>query len=317
MAKNKSRLGRGLSSLLGVDDEAVEDVADGTTDATPSPAGKATTASLASELARAENGLFHVELSAVSVNPHQPRRHFEEVALRQLADSLSTSGLIQPIVVRPVPGGFELVAGERRFRAAKLAGLDRLPAVVRETDDVQQAELALVENIHRQDLNPIERAAAYRSLITHLGITQEELARRLHEERSSVANYLRLLELTGPVRDLVANEKLSMGHAKLLAGVHDVLEQRRLADLAVAEQLSVRSLERILQSAPPTRAARAAVTAATPHIADLEKRLSRDLQMRCQVRPTGSKGRGRLVIQYGSLDQFDQLLGLLGVRTED
>lgn len=305
MAKNKSRLGRGLNSLLGMEDEEGEPTSLPPVVSPPTPPTTPRT------------GLFHVELSRVSVNPHQPRREFEPTALRQLADSLATAGLIQPVILRPVGDRFELIAGERRYRAALLAGLDRLPAIVRETSDVDQAQMALVENIHRQDLNPIERAIAYRHLLTHLGITQEELARRLNEERSSVANFLRLLELSEPVRQRVVDGVLSMGHAKLLAGIHDVLEQRRLADLTVAEQLSVRNLERIIQSGTAKAPAKAAGGPPTAHIVDLEKRLSRDLQMRCQVKRLGGKGKGRLVIHYGSLDQFDELLVRLGVKATE
>ena len=308
MAKNKSRLGRGLSSLLNVSDTPVSpEPGPPTTPAASPPA--------ASDVVPTDGELFHVELSQLTANPHQPRRTFDDDALKGLADSLKNAGLIQPIVVRRVESGYELVAGERRWRAAQMAGLTRLPALLRRVDATEQAQLALIENIHRADLNPMERAMAYRNLLELLGHTQEELALRLGEDRSTIANHLRLLDLCEPVRQRVATGTLSLGHAKLLAGVHDLLQQQQLAERVVTQQLSVRNLEQLLRS---TRGAR--ITPApspSAHIADLEQRLSRDLQMRVQVRQAGKKGQGRLVLHYGSLDQFDDLLARLGLHTHE
>src|SRR5262249_38980992 len=149
-------------------------------------------------------------------------------------------GIIQPLVVRRVGSEYELIAGQRRLQAAKAAGLAQVPVVIRDADSFTQAQLALVENIQREDLNPIERAQAYRSLIEQLGLTQAELASRLGEDRSSFANFLRLLELTEPVRHMVRDGRLSLGHAKLLAGVPDILKQQKLAETVVSQELSVR-----------------------------------------------------------------------------
>ena len=302
MAKNKSRLGRGLSSLLTVSDPPLEAVV---------AAEEAPATRPASDPPR-DGEMFHVELSRVRQNPHQPRRVFDDGELDGLATSLRQSGLIQPIVIRAVGDHYELVAGERRLRAAKLAGLDRLPAVLRRVDAAEQAELALIENTQRADLNPIERAAAYRQLIDQLRLTQEELANRLGEDRSTVANHLRLLDLCDPVRKQVAAGTLTLGHAKLLAGVHDLLRQQQLGEQAATQQLSVRQLEQLLQAQRPRREPPATPSA---HIDDLERRLSRDLQMRVQVRQAGGKGKGRLIIHYGTLDQFDDLIGKLGLTT--
>jgi ParB family chromosome partitioning protein len=257
-------------------------------------------------------------VDSVLPNPHQPRREFNEASIAELATSLKSTGLIQPILVRSRAGGvgYELIAGERRLRAAKVAGLATIPALVREVDRYAQAQMALVENIQREDLNPIDRAFAYRTLIQELGLTQSELAGRLGEDRSSVTNYLRLLDLSEPVRDLVREGKLTMGHAKLLAGVADPNEQKRLADRVVSANLSVRNLERLLQE-PPT-----STPAETPkdghsaaHIKDLEKTISGHLGVRVTVRQ-GPKHRGKLVLHYGNLDQFDQLMERLGVMLE-
>jgi ParB family chromosome partitioning protein len=238
-----------------------------------------------------------------------------EASIAELAASLKSTGLVQPIIVRQHNGGYQLIAGERRLRAAKLAGLKTLPAIVREVDNFTQAQMALVENIQREDLNPIDRAQSYRALMDQLGLTQAELASRLGEDRSSIANFLRLLDLPEPARELIRDGKLSLGHAKILAGIDDILEQQRLAELVVAQELSVRNLERLVQNGdaagpPPRREPNS-----TPHLQDLEKSIARQLGMRVQVRSAG-KGKGRLVIHYASLDQFDELLSRMGVRTD-
>ena len=207
------------------------------------------------------------------------------------------------------------IAGERRLRAAKLAGMTALPAIVRDVDSFTQAQMALVENIQREDLNPIDRAQSYRTLMDQLGLTQAELAARLGEDRSSIANFLRLLDLAEPVREMIRDGTLTLGHAKILAGVDDILEQQRLAELVVAQELSVRNLERLLQDAASNEPPPRREPSVTPHLQDLEKSIARQLGMRVQLR-SGGKGKGRLVIHYASLDQFDELLSRMGVRTE-
>jgi ParB family chromosome partitioning protein len=189
-----------------------------------------------------------------------------------------------------------------------------VPAIVRDVDSFTQAQMALVENIQREDLNPIDRAESYRALINQLGLTQAELAGRLGEERSTIANFLRLLDLAQPVRNLIREGLLSLGHGKILAGVEDVLEQERLAKLAAADELSVRKLEELVSAAPDTSPT-PAPAAPSAHIQDLERSLSRQLGMKVQVR-SAKKGKGRLVIHYASLDQFDDLMGRLGVNAE-
>jgi ParB family transcriptional regulator, chromosome partitioning protein len=238
-----------------------------------------------------------------------------DASIAELAASLKTTGLIQPIIVRQVSDGYQLIAGERRWRAAKVAGLVTIPAIIRDVDAFTQAQMALIENIQREDLNPLDRAESYRALISQLGLTQAELAGRLGEERSSIANYLRLLELAPPVRETIRNGKLSLGHAKLLAGIADPAEQERLAKLVVDQDLSVRKLESLIQQAP-------AVSDTPPdkqpsaHIRDLEQSISRQIGMRAQVK-SAKKGKGKLVIHYASLDQFDELMNRLGVQQND
>jgi ParB family chromosome partitioning protein len=275
------------------------------------------TTAVARPSATNESGTIHdIPVEQIVPNPHQPRRTFSDTGLQELAASLKSTGLIQPILVRPVGEGYQLIAGERRWRAAKLAGLELIPAIVRQTNSAAQAQMALVENIQREDLNPLDRAQSYRSLMDQLGLTQAELAGRLGEERSGIANYLRLLNLVEPVRELVRTGQISFGHAKILAGVEDMLEQERLAKLTVTDGLSVRQLEQLIQSAAAPAAPASKAGGPSAHIRDLEQSLSRQLGMRVQVRPRGKKGGGQLLIHYGSLDQFDDLLGRMGAQVE-
>jgi ParB family chromosome partitioning protein len=206
------------------------------------------------------------------------------------------------------------VAGERRWRAAQIAELKVIPAIVREMDALTQAQLAMIENIQREDLNPIERAMGYEVLIKELGLTQAELALRLGEDRSSIANFLRLLELTEPVKEMVRAGKLTTGHAKILAGIADVLEQHKLAELVVAQGLSVRNLERILQQRAEGAQARAPRVPLSPHMADIEKTLCRHLNLRVQLRASRERGKGRLIMHYSNLDQFDEIMDRLGIN---
>jgi len=307
----KSRLGRGLSSLISVSDLPVEaevSPPDDAADIVPPP-------SRLSDTRPASNPL-EIPLDHIQPNPHQPRRQFSEAAIAELAASIKSTGLIQPVIVRQLSGGtYQLIAGERRWRAARIAGLAKIPAILREVDSFTQAQMALIENIQREDLNPIDRAESYKSLMGQLGLTQNELANRLGEDRSSIANFLRLLELAEPVRQLVRDGKLSNGHAKLLAGLTDILQQERLAEVVISQELSVRNLERMLADAEIKPAASPRPTASA-HLQDLERTISSQLGMKTQIRSTAKKGRGRLVIYYATLDQFDELIGKLGVKVE-
>jgi ParB family chromosome partitioning protein len=251
-------------------------------------------------------------------NPHQPRQRFDDAALRELGASIRTAGLMQPIVVRPdSEGGFELVVGERRWRAAQLVGLASLPAVVREVDDRTAAEWALIENIQREDLNPLERADAFRRLTEEHGMTHQQVADRVGLNRTTVTNLLRLHELDDFTKDAVRNGLLSPAHAKLLLAITNLDARRDLARLAIREDWSVRHLQRrttSLAAAAPPRG-RKAPTAAAPHRADLERRLSEHLGTKVHLRPGKQKGSGRLVIEFYSFDQFEGLMQKLGFDT--
>jgi len=323
--KSKSRLGRGLSSLISISDLPVEAE-------TPEPTARSSGPFSTQPLMQSQPvettsvgpipaASTDIALASISPNPHQPRRQFDEVSLQSLAASIKSTGLVQPIIVRQLPAGeggeatYQLIAGERRLRAAKVAGLTHIPALLRDVDPFAQAQMALVENIQREDLNPIDRALAYRALISQLGLTQSELAGRLGEERSSVANYLRLLDLADPIREMIKAGELSLGHAKILAGVSDPIVQQSLAKKVVQQGLSVRSLEKLLE-APPATEPTLPAKENTAHIRDLEKTITSTLGMKVQLRATGKKGRGKLTIHYATLDQFDGLLEKLGVRPE-
>ncbi|QOV87581.1 ParB/RepB/Spo0J family partition protein [Humisphaera borealis] len=315
---NKPRLGRGLSSLISVDipDEEIPPLPSEAPSALVGPSAKPAPAALVVETIPLTQRVIELPVADVRPNPHQPRRDFDETALKELAASLKTNGVIQPIVVRQSAGGYELIAGERRLRAAKIAGLSTVPAIVKEVDGLTQAQFALVENIQRENLNPIERAEAYKLLLQQLGLSHSELAGRLGEDRSAVSNHLRLLELAVPVRELIRSAKLTLGHAKVLAGVSDVLEQERLGKLVVEQGLSVRNLETIVQSLGSPAATKPTKPATTAHLRDLEKAISSHLGMRVSLR-SKTNTKGSLVINYVNLDQFDEIMTRLGVKLSE
>ena len=301
----KSRLGRGFSALMG-GSEPASDAAD-----TPVPAGSVAP-------------IQTLPLTAIDVNPRQPRRTFDSASLDELAASIKVNGIIQPIVVRPAGDRYELIAGERRFRAAGLAGLAEVPVVVRPVDDYTQAQWALVENIHREDLNVVERAEAYATLLRDLHLTQAELAGRLGEQRSSVANYLRLLDLQPAVRELLRSGRLTLGHAKVLAGMTDAADQIRLAEQCTDDRWSVRELERFAElastaeaDAQPAAAPVAASKATQAHFAELEQQLVQALGVRVNLRRGRKTGTGQIVLHYASLDQFDELVKRWGISLSD
>jgi ParB family transcriptional regulator, chromosome partitioning protein len=274
-----------------------------------------------------QSGLVNLRLSAIHPNPRQPRALFEDEALQELAQSLREVGLLQPIVVRPVDENrYELIAGERRFRAARLAGLEEIPAVVRHTADAQLLTEALVENIHRANLNAIEEAEAFQQLLDDFGFTHDELATRLGKSRSAISNSLRLLALSPALRERVVNGLLSAGHARALLGVEDTEHRERLAQRVVAEALSVRATEeavrRLLEGGrgdsrgnggPMTDLADAAARRHRSPFDGLQRRLEDALATRVAIR--GTRKRGRLVIDYSGAHDLERLLEILSRGT--
>jgi ParB family transcriptional regulator, chromosome partitioning protein len=259
-----------------------------------------------------------ISVDAVTPNPRQPRTHFDEDALEELAASLREVGLLQPIVVRElVPGQYELVMGERRWRASKIAGLEQIPAIVRDTADDAMLRDALLENLHRQQLNPLEEAAAYEQLLREFGATHEELAGKVGRSRSHVTNTIRLLGLPPAVQRRVAAGVLSAGHARALLSVDDPTFQDQLAGRIVAEGLSVRAVEEIValgKDGTPRRAPRRA-RATSPALSKLAARLSDQFETRVKVDMGRSKG--RITVEFGSIDDLERIVAAMSPSALD
>ncbi|CAN5679413.1 ParB/RepB/Spo0J family partition protein [soil metagenome] len=278
------------------------------------PGGAPTTSEPA---ARTGAFLEDVSISAVAPNPRQPRRSFDEDAHAELVASIRAVGLLQPIVVRPIGGGrYELVMGERRWRAAQAAGLTVVPAVVRDTADDAMLRDALIENLHREQLNPLEEAAAYDQLLSDFGCTHEQLADRVGRSRSQVTNTLRLLRLPAHVQRRVAAGVLSAGHARALLGVDDPEQQDRLAQRIVAEGLSVRAVEELVAvggAAPATSRQRLRAPLA-PALTELATRLSDRFETR--VRVDLGRRKGRIVVEFASIDDLERIVSAMTPSVE-
>ena len=293
----RKALGRGLNALL-----------------SSKPAGAAapgkTAAPAAQPAAPAVDGeIRKVSLSAIDVNPHQPRTEFAPEALEELARSIKADGVIQPILVRPNGDRYLLVAGERRMRAAKAAGLDAIPAVVREIDDDKLLEIALVENIQREDLNPIEVAVALQRLAQVLQLSHEEVAQRTGKDRSTITNLLRLLRLPADIQALVAEKQLSMGHARALLALQDEDQQRDVAHKIIAKGMSVRQVEQLVKQLlePPEPKPE---TPPDPNVEAAVEELERSLGTRVRLVARGKK-KGRIEIEYNSPEELERIYELL------
>lgn len=257
--------------------------------------------------------VLEVELDLIRPNRQQPRTHFDEARLEELAQSIRTSGIIQPLLVRRLGGLFELIAGERRWRAAQLAGLPRVPAIVRDIPDDRILELALIENIQRQELNPVEEANAYKKLIESLHLTQEEIAERVGRDRTFITNYLRILKLPAEIQSLLEREKLSFGHARALLAIEDAHTQRRFAQRIIKQSWSVRETERRvkhLAQQKPGVAPRAAITI-DPNVRAAEAKLRRHLQTQVRILAAGPGTPGRIEIEYYDANDLNRLYDLI------
>jgi ParB family transcriptional regulator, chromosome partitioning protein len=257
--------------------------------------------------------LLALPIEAIQRNPEQPRKRFEEAKLEELAASIREHGVVEPIIVRKQGNAYRIIAGERRWRAAQRAGLKEIPAVVREATEREAFELALVENLQRADLNAIEEAEGYEVLLSDHGLTQEEVAKRVGKERSTVANALRLLKLPEDVREFVRGGQLDMGHARALLALEEADGIRKAAQRAIREGLSVRATEALvrgLSKKPPKKGAPAS-SGETPGLRDLAQRLQRRLGARCRVVPKSGVA-GKLEVEYTSLDELDGILAKIG-----
>lgn len=264
--------------------------------------------------------LRDVLIDHVVPNPHQPRDHFDEEALSQLASSVGEVGVLQPILVREAGDGYEVIAGERRLRAAQKAGMATIPALVRSAEGSSTLEAALVENLHREDLNALEEAAAYRQLMDEFGLTQDQIASRVGRSRSAVANTIRLLQLPVAIQRMIVEGLLSAGHGRALLAIENEDDQRALADEIVREQLTVRAVEERLRAAPPPAGESGGGEEASPAdpspvpdagVLELEELLAARLDTRVAVRM--SKGRGQITITFADVDDLERIYRLIAV----
>ena len=288
MAKKNSGLGRGLDAIF-LDN------------------------SLAEESVHSEDSISKLKISLVDPKRDQPRKYFDKEALEQLAESISENGLLQPILVREYgEGRYQIIAGERRFRASKLAGLTEIPAIVLEKDDKNAAQIALIENIQREDLNPLEEALAYKSLAEEYDMTQEELSKQVGKSRSAIANTVRLLDLPDEILTLVASRELSAGHARTLLGVEDKDNMILLAQRAVEEELSVRVLEELVKSINKPVKTKKDDDENIPlvdYFRELELRVQSQLGRKVKI---DGKGRKKTItLSYEDNEDLDEILTLL------
>ena len=239
----------------------------------------------------------------------QPREGFDEAALEELAASIKENGVLQPIIARVQPEGYEIIAGERRWRAAQLLGMNEVPVIIRDVPDNRMLELALVENIQRENLNPMEAAQAYSELMNELSLTHEQVADRVGKSRATVTNFLRLLDLPDEVREHVSRGTISMGHARALLSLESAAGQIALAEKTASSGLSVREVERIVQAEKGRPKTKAAPLERPAHIIDVEDRLRKSLGTK--VRVSERNGRGKIVLEFYTLDEFDRLMEAL------
>jgi ParB family chromosome partitioning protein len=322
------RLGRGLSALLSQTVQVqppVEPRIEASEEQNVESEAQATDNT--AQIKPTGDAVVYLPIQQIVPNPDQPRKHFDVEALAGLAQSIKNDGIMQPVIVRPgIDGTFQIVAGERRWRASQLAELEKVPAIVRELTDQQTAEWSLVENLQREDLNPIERAKAFDNLIKHFQLSHAQVAERVGIQRSTITNYLRLLDLPVDVQQMVLDGKLSNGQAKTIAGLSDPNQQLDLAKKAVAQNLSVRALEKLVaQMNEKTEKGDTEVydpnqitaLGKRAHILDLQQQISQQLGTKVLIKPGRKKGSGSIALDFYSLDQFDTFLQKLGVDLAD
>ena len=318
MTKSKKGLGRGLSALISSKPAPVSPYGSSSAaeklEAPEARSADTAPPSIASERVR------YINLTAVHANPHQPRQSFNDAEIDELAQSIKTHGVLQPVLVRPSQshdGHFEIVAGERRFRAAQKASLSQLPVLIRDFSDLAALEIAIVENVQRSDLSAMEEARAYQRLIDEFTLSQREVAEKVGKERATVANFLRLLKLPEGVQQLLEEGKISVGHAKAILTVKEPAAQINLANKVIEDGLTVRDLERIVsrsvQLDGPTKPERARGEESkkrAPEYPELEDRLRRSLGTKVSVR-SSSDGAGKIELSYYSEEELDRLVDKL------
>src|SRR6266851_1117946 len=265
-----------------------------------------------------KSGANDIPIEMIEPNPYQTRRHLREEALKELADSIKVSGVVQPVVVRPLQGGrYQLVAGERRWLASRQAGKTTIPAIVREISNEQAMEITIIENLQREDLNPVEQARAFERLSREFGLTQEQIATRTGKDRTSIANFIRLLKLPASIQESLEAGTLSFGHGKVLmalTGFPDQLEHA--AKEILAKQLSVRQTEelvaKLLNTEEQHEKPEAAAKAIDPNVREAQRSLERSLGVKVDIQDR--HGKGKIILKYGSLEDFDRIVDALGSK---
>lgn len=250
-----------------------------------------------------------LKVGEIKLSRLQPRRETSSQKLEELIASIKEKGVIQPVLVRPKEGAYELIAGERRLRAAKKLGFTELPVIIKDVEDAEALQLALIENIQREELNPLEEAQAYQQLIAEFGFTQEKIARVLGKDASSISNTLRLLKLPQEVQTALRKGLISMGHARTILAITSLDEQGRLFKRTIAQQLSVRELEHITARRLGAKAKRKRIGARDPHLVDLEEEIQRILGTKVKI--VAGRKRGRIILEYYSLTDLERLIKLL------
>jgi ParB family chromosome partitioning protein len=311
MSKKKA-LGRGLSALLS------DNSSDEKEDVDVAVSAKETPESTVEEIKSPTSGITEISIEHIEVNPFQPRTHFDEDALIELAESIKVHGIIQPITLRRLAQDqYQLISGERRFQASKLAGLTAIPAYVRAADDQQMLEMALIENIQRENLNAIEIALSYQRLMSECNLRQEELGDRVGKNRTTVTNYLRLLKLPPDIQIAVRDNKLSMGHARAIINVENPDQQLYIFKRAIAEELSVRKVEELVRemsqpkTSEPKESSSPATSSAAREIVQLQSKLSSHFGTRVMIKSDGRKG--EIKIPFLSIEDLNRVLDILKV----
>ena len=299
MTEAKKRLGRGLNSLLS--STRMQEMEENTTvTITPVPVSETSNVSI--------DKIMELSVEKIQKNPHQPRQNWDEAKLLDLSESIKTSGVIQPVLVRQMGQGYQLIAGERRLRATRLAGKDKIPAIVKQVSEEQVIEWALIENLHRADLNPLERARAYQHYLNNFSMTQQEAAVRLSEDRSTIANYIRLLELPAEIQKMLTEGSLSMGHARAILSVTDNKKKMELAEMVKRKNISVRELERKIHTINKNGDEKKPKEEKSANVLELEREFTRNVGTKVTIKTVGKrKQRGKIIIEYYSLDDFDRI----------
>lgn len=276
---NKRGLGKGLGALIPENDEKVQ------------------------------NAIVELKITDVEPNDKQPRKAFDDQALADLSESIKEHGVVQPIIVRQVGSGYQIVAGERRWRASRLAGKKTIPAIVKDCSNLEVMELALIENLQREDLNSIEEALAYKSLIEEYNMTQEEISKKIGKSRPAIANSLRLLQLPETIKVMIAEGKITQGHARALLAIEEEKKQLEMANKIVSQQLNVRQIEKLAKEAKQKDKTKTAPDAYQIEIQQMEERLKAALGTKVTIQHKNNKG--RIEIEYYSNEELDRILDLL------